>query len=86
MYNVCICYFKNKDNFDISIEWKFFVILLKLELINVVNELLLILKLFLNILVIIVIGNLVKKIWYVNKYWKWEFFLLCNVGGYYFYL
>lgn len=61
MYNVCICYFKNKDNFDISIERKFFVILLKLELINVVNELLLILKLFLNILVIIVIGNLIKK-------------------------
>lgn len=62
MHNACTCHFKNKDNFfDISIERKFPVTLLKLELTNAANESLLTLKLSLNILVITVIGNSIKK-------------------------
>lgn len=61
MHNACTCHFKNKDNFDISIEQKFPVTLLKLELTNAANESLLTLKLSLNILVITVTGNSIKK-------------------------
>lgn len=59
--HACTCHFKNKDNFDISIERKFPVTLLKLELTNAANESLLTLKLSLNILVITVRGNSIKK-------------------------
>lgn len=61
MHNACTCHFKNKDNLDISIERKFPVTLLKLELTNAANESLLTLKLSLNILVITVTGNSIKK-------------------------